>query len=143
MAHSHKPRILLGKLGLDCHDTGITTLAYLLREHGFEVVYVGLHNSTEGLYQTAVQEGAEVIGVSFLSGQHLTHIRRLMALISKEDNIRVLVGGVIRKSDIEELMQLGVERVYGPGTMHWEVVRCIEDGPAGQPRAREGRDENG
>ncbi len=126
MNEGRKIRVLLGKLGLDCHDTGITTMAHMLREKGFEVVYMGLHNTAEGLYNAARQEGADVIGISFLSGEHLPHMRKLMGLIGKDEGLRVMIGGVIPKSDIPGLMKMGVGRVFPPGTMHWDVVDFIK-----------------
>lgn len=127
MTERKRIRVLLGKLGLDCHDTGISTLAYLLREEGFEVIYMGLHNSAEDIYRTAIQEGVDVIGTSFLSGQHLPQMRRLMTLIRREDNIIVLVGGIIPKADIVELETIGVLKVFIPGTTSTEVINFISE----------------
>jgi len=115
----------MGKLGLDCHDTGITTFAHLFREAGFEVIYMGLHNTAEEMYKAAVQEDVDVIGVSFLSGQHLPHMKKLMNHIRDEDDFLVIVGGVIPKADIPELEKMGAGKVFPPGTMHGEAVEFI------------------
>ncbi|MCG8689290.1 MAG: cobalamin-dependent protein [Desulfobacterales bacterium] len=120
-----KIKIVMGKMGMDCHDTGIMTLAYQLREEGFEVVYLGLHNSPKSIYLTAVQEDADVIGISFLSGQHMHNMKNLMELINGKNDFLVLVGGVIRRSDIPELKKIGVNRVYQPGTTSYEVAEYI------------------
>lgn len=122
-------RVLLGKLGLDCHDTGITVMASLLREAGLEVIYMGLHNSAEDLYRTAVQEDVDVVGISFLSGQHLYHTRKFMLLLSRKDRFRVMLGGVIPKADIKELERMGVSRVFLPGTSHQEVLAFCQSTP--------------
>lgn len=122
MEEKRKVRILMGKLGLDCHDTGISTFTHMFREKGFEVIYLGLHNTAEEMYESAVQEDVDVIGVSFLSGQHLSHMRKLMKLVKGEDGFLVILGGVIPKADIPELKNMGVSVIFPPGTMHDEVV---------------------
>jgi len=124
---NNKVRVLFGKLGLDCHDTGITTIARMLMEEGFEVIYGGLHNTAQGLYDIACQEAIDVIGVSFLSGEHMYHMRKLMDLIKEDDNLLVLVGGVIPKADISKLLKIGVGKVFTPGTMSDEVFTFIRE----------------
>jgi len=115
-------RVLLGKLGLDCHDTGITVMARLLREAGMEVIYMGLHNTATDLHRTAVQEDVDVVGISFLSGQHLYHTRKFMDLKTDKDRFRVMLGGVIPRADVPLLEEMGVSRVFPPGTAHTTVV---------------------
>jgi methylmalonyl-CoA mutase C-terminal domain/subunit len=127
MEDKRKIRVLMGKLGLDCHDTGISTFAHLFREQGFEVVYMGLHNTAEEIYESAIQEGVDVIGVSFLSGQHLPHMRKLMKLIKEKDGFMVIVGGVIPKADIAELEKMGVGKVFLPGTKVSEAVDFVRE----------------
>src|SRR4030043_464146 len=92
-----KKRILLGKMGLDAHDNGIVIVAKWLSDAGFEVVYAGLYNSPESLVQTAIQEGVDAIGCSFLGGEHLFYTRRLTDLMREEhiDKIKILLGGGI------------------------------------------------
>ena len=125
MNRESKTRILLAKLGLDCHDTGITTLSYLLREEGFEVIYMGLHNSADNIYKTAVQEGVDVIGLSFLSGQQLPQMKKLMGLKRKEDSFYVILGGIIPKADISELERMGVDKVFLPGTLYSDIIKFV------------------
>ncbi|AGL00664.1 cobalamin B12-binding domain-containing protein [Desulfoscipio gibsoniae] len=120
-------KILLAKMGLDCHDTGIVTMAQLLRDAGFEVIYLGLHNTPEKVLRIAQDEDVSVIGISFLSGQHLVQMKKLMDLINQsQDKFIVLAGGVIPKEDIPKLLNLGVARVFGPGTMSSEIAGFIQ-----------------
>ncbi len=100
-----KKRILLGKMGLDAHDNGIVIVAKWLSDAGFEVIYAGLYNSPETLVQTAIQEGVDAIGCSFLGGEHLFYARRLADLMIERqvDKIKLILGGVIPPEDIDEL----------------------------------------
>ncbi len=123
-----KARILTAKMGLDCHDTGITTISQLLRDAGFEVIYLGLHNSAEKILRSAIQEGVDLIGLSFLSGQHLPKTRSLLELMKKEnESIPVFVGGVIPPDDVKKLERMGVKRVFIPGTMSSEIIQTIQE----------------
>lgn len=121
-----RAKILLAKMGLDCHDTGIVTTTHMLREAGFEVVYLGLHNSHERILRVAVEEDVDIIGLSFLSGQHLLQISKLMNLMKeKGENFPVMVGGVIPNHDIPLLQEMGVRKVYPPGTMIPDIIGFI------------------
>jgi len=125
---SKKIRVLTAKMGLDCHDTAIVSLSQLLRDAGFEVIYLGLHNSAEKIIRLAQQEDVDIIGISFLSGQHLVQTNKLMEQIKTEnENFVVVVGGVIPKADIPKLLSMGVARVFTPGTMTKEVVEFIRE----------------
>ena len=116
--NTERRRILLAKMGLDCHDTGIVTVAQQLREHGFEVIYLGLHNSAAQVVKAAVEEDVELIGVSFLSGQHMAQMQRLLdAMKASGVNLPVVCGGVIPPDDATALRQMGVAEVIGPGTL--------------------------
>jgi len=97
----------------------------LLREEGFEVIYLGLHNSADDIYKIAVQEGVDVIGLSFLSGQQLPQVRKLMRLKKEEDSFYVIVGGIIPKADISELEKMGVEKVFPPGTSYSNIIKFV------------------
>ena len=93
-------RILLAKMGLDCHDTGIVIVGQMLREAGFEVVYMGLHNDADEVVHAAIDEDTDLIGISFLSGQHESQVRRLLAAMREADlDIPVVCGGVIPPDD--------------------------------------------
>jgi methylmalonyl-CoA mutase C-terminal domain/subunit len=125
---ARKVRILTAKMGLDCHDTGIATISQMLKDSGFEVVYLGLHNSAEKILRSAIQEGVDLIGLSFLSGQHLAKTRSLLKLMKNEgETIPVFVGGVIPPDDIRKLKKIGVKRVFIPGTMFSEIIHAVRE----------------
>ena len=119
-------RILLAKMGLDCHDTGIITVAQQLRECGFEVIYLGLHNSSDQVVKAAQEEDVDLIGVSFLSGQHMAQVRKLFdSLQSNQLEMPVICGGVIPDDDAEELLGMGVREVIKPGTLTEELLAKV------------------
>lgn len=123
-----KKRILLAKMGLDCHDTGIVTVAYLLRDAGYEVIYLGLHNFADKVVKVAQEEDVDAIGISFLSGQHMTQMRLLMEQMKKAGlNVPVFCGGVIPDDDAQQLKAMGVAEVMMPGTLSDEVKRRVSD----------------
>ena len=129
MQKTMKKRILLGKMGLDAHDNGIIIVAKWLLDAGFEVVYAGLYNSAESLIQTAIQEGVDAIGCSFLGGEHLFYTRRLTALLNERqvDGIKLILGGVIPPEDVDELKRLGVVHVFTPGTLRDEIIEALNN----------------
>jgi len=119
-------RVVLAKMGLDCHDTGIVIVAQLLRDHGFEVIYLGLHNSADAVVKAALQENADAIGISFLSGQHMTQVRLLIEALARQQlEIPVFCGGVVPREDAAELQKMGVTDVFFPGTLGPEVVERV------------------
>lgn len=121
-----KKRILLAKMGLDCHDTGIVTVAHLLRDAGYEVIYLGLHNFAAKVVKVAMEEDADAIGISFLSGQHMTQMRLLLEQMKRDDlNIPVFCGGVIPPDDAAALQSMGVAAVIPPGTLSAEVAQRV------------------
>ena len=124
-----KKRILLGKMGLDAHDNGIVIVAKWLLDAGFEVVYAGLYNSPESLVQTAIQEGVDAIGCSFLGGEHLYYTRRLIDLMNERhiDNMKLILGGVIPPEDVEELKGLGIAHIFTPGTMRDTIIETLNN----------------
>ena len=124
-----KKRILLGKMGLDAHDNGIVIVAKWLLDAGFEVVYTGLYNSPESLVQSAIQEGVDAIGCSFLAGEHLYYTRRLTDLMSEKhiDKIKLILGGVIPPEDVDELKRLGVACIFTPGTLRDTIVETLNN----------------
>lgn len=137
---AHRRRILLAKMGLDCHDTGIVTLAQQLRENGFEVIYLGLHNASRQVVKAAMEEDADLVGVSFLSGQHMAQMRQLMTALREAGvDVPVLCGGVIPDDDAQILRDMGVAEVVRPGTLTADIVaivnRAMERGPAREPTA--------
>jgi methylmalonyl-CoA mutase C-terminal domain/subunit len=124
-----KKRILLGKMGLDAHDNGIVIVAKWLSDAGFEVVYAGLYNSPESLVQTAVQEGVDAIGCSFLGGEHLFYVRRLTDLMREKriDKVKLILGGVIPPEDMDELRRLGASHVFTPGTLRDKIIDALKN----------------
>src|SRR4051812_36888921 len=111
-------RVVLAKVGLDGHDRGIKVVARALRDAGFHVIYAGLWQTPEAVVRTAADEDADWLGLSLLSGAHLTLVPRVLQLLRDAglDDVRVLVGGIVPEADVPKLLELGVARVFGPGT---------------------------
>jgi len=129
MTKDVKKRILLGKLGLDAHDNGVVIIAKWLSDAGFEVIYAGLYNTPESLVQSALQEGADAIGCSFLGGEHLYYTRKLIEVMRAKhlDKVKVILGGVIPPHDVDELTGLGVSRVFTPGTLRETIIEGVNE----------------
>ena len=121
-------RIVIAKPGLDGHDRGATIVARSLRDAGMEVIYTGLHQTPEQVVATVVQEDADAVGLSILSGAHMTLVPRVMELLAAEgaDDVLVIVGGTIPTDDAEELRGLGVAAVYTPGAPVDDMVTFLE-----------------
>jgi methylmalonyl-CoA mutase C-terminal domain/subunit len=117
-------RIVVAKPGLDGHDRGAKVVARALRDAGMEVVYTGLHQTPEQIVEAAIQEDADAVGLSVLSGAHLTLFARTIQLLKERDAADIVVfgGGIIPDGDMPELEQLGVKKVFGPGTSMHEIV---------------------
>ena len=127
-------RVLLAKMGLDCHDTGIITVAQQMREAGFEVIYLGLHNSAQQVVRAAIDEDVDCIGVSFLSGQHMAQMRMLFDAMSAEGlECPVVCGGVIPDDDADELRELGTAEVIRPGTLTSDLLELVNRAIASAP----------
>lgn len=125
-------RVLVGKVGLDGHDRGVKIVARALRDGGMDVIYTGLHRTPEEIVAAAVQEDVDVIGISILSGAHMTLIPRLLELLAAADaaGILLVVGGVIPDEDVPALKQLGVADVVLQDTPPDEIVRRMRDAVA-------------
>lgn len=121
-------RILMGKVGLDGHDRGAKVVMSALRDAGMEVVYSGLHQSPEALVRAAIEEDVDLIGVSILSGSHLTLVPKVIAELKKQKRsyVPVFVGGIIPESDISKLKKTGVSRIFTPGTKLSEIVEGVK-----------------
>jgi methylmalonyl-CoA mutase, C-terminal domain len=128
-------KVLLAKPGLDGHDRGAKVLARGLRDEGFEVIYTGLRQTPEMVVSAALQEDVDVVGLSILSGAHMTLLPRICEGLRAEglDDVLVTAGGIIPDDDIEALQEAGVDRVFGPGTTIREVAEYIR----GNARSRE------
>ena len=119
-----KIRIVVAKPGLDGHDRGAKIIARALRDAGMEVIYTGLHQTPEQIVETAIQEDADAVGISILSGAHMTLVPRIMELLRENgaEDVLVLVGGTIPQDDAEELKRGGVAAVFGPGATTTDIV---------------------
>lgn len=124
---SHPIRVVVAKPGLDGHDRGAKVIARALRDAGFEVIYTGLHQTPQQVVDAALSEDADFIGMSILSGAHMTLFAEVMDLLkaSDADDIVVFGGGIIPEADIPELEALGVARIFTPGTPTQDVVDWV------------------
>ena len=122
-------RVLIAKPGLDGHDRGAKVVAASLRDAGMEVIYTGLHQTPEMIANAAVQEDADVVGLSILSGAHMTLFPRVLELLraAGRDDILITGGGILPKEDMEELQRLGVGKLFGPGTPTSELAEYIRE----------------
>jgi methylmalonyl-CoA mutase C-terminal domain/subunit len=122
-------RIVVGKPGLDGHDRGAKIVARALRDAGHEVIYTGLHQTPEQIVETAIQEDADLIGLSVLSGAHMTLFRTLIDLLAERDasDIAVFGGGIIPEEDIPVLEELGVRKVFTPGAATTEITGWVAE----------------
>lgn len=124
-----KIRVLIGKPGLDGHDRGAKVIARALRDAGMEVIYTGLHQSPPEIVNVAIQEDVDVVGLSLLSGAHLTLVPAICQLLREHgaSDMTVMVGGIIPEADIAPLQAAGAHAVFGPGTTTEAIVRFIRD----------------
>jgi methylmalonyl-CoA mutase C-terminal domain/subunit len=122
-------RVVIAKPGLDGHDRGAKVVARALRDAGMEVVYTGLHQTPEQIVETVVQEDADAVGLSVLSGAHMTLFARLAELLRERgvDDVVVFGGGIIPDEDIPELERLGVARIFTPGATTTEIVDWVRE----------------
>jgi len=127
MPEAGRVRIVVAKPGLDGHDRGAKIVARALRDAGVEVIYTGLHQTPEQIVATAIQEDADAIGLSILSGAHMTLFARVLELLRERDAADVVVfgGGIIPDSDIPELKALGVAAIFTPGTSTQSIVDWV------------------
>ena len=126
---SHRIRVVVAKPGLDGHDRGAKIIARTLRDAGLEVIYTGLHQTPEQIVETAIQEDADAVGLSILSGAHMTLVPRILELLKENaaQDVLVLVGGTIPTDDIAELKRLGVAEVYTPGAPTAQIVDFLRE----------------
>jgi methylmalonyl-CoA mutase C-terminal domain/subunit len=127
-----KIRVVIAKPGLDGHDRGAKIIARALRDAGMEVIYTGLHQTPEQIVETAIQEDADAVGVSILSGAHMTLVPRIVDGLraAGADDVLVVVGGTIPPDDAEELKENGVAAVFGPGATTTDIVDFIQSAVA-------------
>jgi methylmalonyl-CoA mutase, C-terminal domain len=122
-----KIRVIVAKPGLDGHDRGAKVVARALRDAGMEVIYTGLRQTPEMIAESALQEDADAIGLSILSGAHMALVPRVMDLLraNGQDQVKVFIGGIIPDEDVSRLKEIGVTGVYGPGTPTDVIIREI------------------
>lgn len=127
-------RVLIAKVGLDGHDRGARVVARALRDGGMDVIYTGLHRTPEEVVAAAVQEDVDVLGISLLSGAHMTLVPRILDLLRRHqaEDIAVVVGGLIPDEDVEALRRLGVRDVVLQDTTPEEIVRRVREAAAGR-----------
>jgi len=129
-ASARPVRVLIAKPGLDSHDRGAKVVARALRDAGMEVIYTGLRQTPEQIVETAVQEDVDVIGLSILSGAHMTWVPRVIELMKEKGifgEVLLLVGGIIPEDDAKALKEMGVDEIFGPGTPTDEIIKYIRD----------------
>ena len=129
MNSGRRIRILVAKPGLDGHDRGVRVIARAYRDAGFEVVYTGLHQTPEQIVAAALQEDVDLIGLSCLSGAHMSLFKRVLELLeaNKADDVIVIGGGIIPKEDIPKLKKLGIKEIFLPGTSLDNIVSWVKD----------------
>lgn len=124
-----KIRVLIAKPGLDSHDRGAKIVARALRDAGMEVIYTGLRQTPEQIAETALQEDVDVIGLSILSGAHMTLFPKVMQLLKKKGmtDVKVFAGGIIPQEDIPALKKVGIKEVFGPGTPTTTLIEYVRN----------------
>jgi methylmalonyl-CoA mutase C-terminal domain/subunit len=124
-----KIRVVIAKPGLDGHDRGAKIIARALRDAGMEVIYTGLHQTPEQIVETAIQEDADMVGLSVLSGAHMTLFQRLLELLAERDarDIVVFGGGIVPEEDLPALAELGVAKIFTPGATTSEITGWVAE----------------
>ena len=132
MALERPVRILVAKIGLDGHDRGARVIATSLRDAGMEVIYTGLRQTAEMVVNTALQEDVDAIGISILSGAHMTVFPKVIALLKEKgiDDVLITGGGIIPEEDMNKLNEMGVGKLFPPGTNTSEIAAYIKNGVA-------------
>jgi methylmalonyl-CoA mutase cobalamin-binding domain/chain len=127
-ASTKKIRVVVAKPGLDGHDRGAKVIARALRDAGMEVIYTGLHQTPEQIAETVLQEDADAVGLSILSGAHMTLVPKVVALLKEQgaDDVLVTVGGTIPAEDVPELKKLGVAEIFTPGSTTQDIIDFIQ-----------------
>lgn len=124
-----KIRVLVAKCGLDGHDRGAKIIASALRDAGMEVIYSGLHQTPEMIAEAAIQEDVDIVGISILSGAHMTLFPRVKQLLEERGASDILLtgGGIIPESDMDELGRMGIGKLFGPGTLTSSIIEYIHE----------------
>lgn len=124
----NKIRVLIAKAGLDGHDRGAKVVARALRDAGMEVIYTGLRQTPEMITEAALQEDVQIVGLSILSGAHMTLVPKILTMLKKQglEEVKLFLGGIIPDEDKIELKKLGVDGIYGPGTSTQVIIADIQ-----------------
>ncbi len=124
-----KIRVLVAKVGLDGHDRGAKVIASAFRDAGFEVIYSGLHQTPDAVVRTAVQEDVDVIGISILSGAHMTIFPEILRLLKEKGVADIIItgGGIIPEDDAQKLYEMGIGKLFGPGTPLNEIIEYVKE----------------
>ena len=132
MSLDRKLRVLIAKVGLDGHDRGVKIVARALRDAGIEVIYLGIHNTPEGIVSSAIQEDVHAIGLSIHSAAHMTLFREVLRLLKKNKaaDIAVFGGGIVPEDDIRALKKMGVKEIFTPGVPLQEIIEFVKSIPA-------------
>jgi len=127
--NTRKIRVIIGKVGLDGHDRGAKVIASALRDAGIEVIYLGLRQTPESMVEAAIQEDADAIGVSILSGAHMTIFPKIKKLMDEKglNDVLLFGGGIMSDADIAELNKMGIGRLFTPGTPTYEIVEYLKE----------------
>ena len=138
-----KIRVLVAKPGLDGHDRGAKVVAAALRDAGMEVIYTGLHQTCESIVEAAIQEDVDIVGLSILSGAHMTLFPKIFKLLKEKGaaDISVIGGGIIPIDDMKKLEKIGVKKLFGPGTPTTEIVEWIKQNVGEKPKTQKLRAE--
>ncbi|WP_461864754.1 cobalamin B12-binding domain-containing protein [Thermococcus sp.] len=132
MVERSKVRIIVAKPGLDGHDRGAKVIARALRDAGFEVIYTGIRQTPEQIVESVIQEDADVLGISILSGAHMVLIPKILRLLEERglkpnEDVLVIAGGIIPPDDAQELEKMGVAKVFGPGSPIEDIIAFIDE----------------
>jgi methylmalonyl-CoA mutase C-terminal domain/subunit len=129
-----KIRAIVAKPGLDGHDRGAKVVARALRDAGMEVIYTGLRQTPDMIAEAALQEDADVVGLSILSGAHMTLVPRVIELLKAngQEHVKIFIGGIIPDEDVPKLIEMGVAGIYGPGTLTEKIVQDIRESVSGE-----------
>lgn len=128
MSHKRRIKVLLSKVGLDGHDRGVKVIASMLREAGMEVIYLGMYQTVENIVQAAIDEDVDVIGLSYLSGEHLIFTPEIVETMKRKglDDVLLVAGGTFPAEDVPTLEQMGIDKVFRAGTISESIVNYIE-----------------
>ena len=129
VSEKRKLKVIIAKIGLDGHDRGAKVVARALKESGIEVIYTGLHRTPEEVVEMALEEDVDAIGISILSGAHMTVFKKVLELLKEKglEHVVVFGGGIIPEGDAEQLLKMGVKAIYGPGTKLSKTIADLKE----------------